>query len=258
MTESVKARNQVRFGATAQGYVASAVHAESDDLQLLVELAQPQPDWLVLDVATGGGHTARSFAPHVKQVIASDLTPPMLSAARGHHRQRGLANIWHSGADAEYLPFASNTFDLVTCRIAPHHFPEPDRFVRESARILKPGGFLIVQDTRSPNDPDDARYTNAFEALRDPSHVEARSLDWWSSAFIASGLVLQAAHTAVKQHSLREWTEIQRCTPEVVERLQIMLMQAPPAVQYWFQPQDAGTPSARFWLHYAIVMGQKA
>ena len=66
----VKAQAQERFGKFAQGYVESKGHASGDDLDRLIELVQPQPDWLMLDVATGGGHTALKFAPLVKKVVA--------------------------------------------------------------------------------------------------------------------------------------------------------------------------------------------
>ncbi|MDL1886132.1 class I SAM-dependent methyltransferase, partial [Anaerolineae bacterium CFX8] len=116
MSEDVKSRAQERFGPRAQNYVRSASHASGDDLERLVALAQPAADWLALDVAAGGGHTALKFAPHVARVVASDLTPPMLEAARSFIRQKGADNVIFSAGDAEMLPFKAETFDLVTCR----------------------------------------------------------------------------------------------------------------------------------------------
>ena len=86
----VKAQAQERFGQFAQGYVESKGHAGGDDLERLVEIAQPQSDWLVLDVATGGGHTALKFSSSVGQVVALDLTPKMLVAA--HTRATHMAD----------------------------------------------------------------------------------------------------------------------------------------------------------------------
>jgi ubiquinone/menaquinone biosynthesis C-methylase UbiE len=63
----LKAQAQQRFGQFAQGYVESKSHAKGEDLDRMLELAQPQPDWLALDVATGGGHTALKFAPSVRR-----------------------------------------------------------------------------------------------------------------------------------------------------------------------------------------------
>ena len=52
-----------QYGAHAEGYVTSAVHAQGESLKRLVELVQPQKDWRALDISTGGGHTALAFHP---------------------------------------------------------------------------------------------------------------------------------------------------------------------------------------------------
>lgn len=76
------ASSRDRFGPRAEAYVTSADHDAPDELALLVAAADPQPGWLAVDVATGGGHTALAFAPAVARVVATDLTPEMLAAAR--------------------------------------------------------------------------------------------------------------------------------------------------------------------------------
>ena len=114
---------QKQFGAAAADYAASAVHASGPSLGRLVALVDPQPDWHVLDVATGAGHTALTFAPLVARVVASDITGEMLAEATKLARARGLANVETAHAEAGSLPFPDASFDLVTCRLAAHHFP---------------------------------------------------------------------------------------------------------------------------------------
>lgn len=255
---NLKAHVQQRFGQYAQGYVESKSHAEGADLERLVELAQPQPDWLALDVATGGGHTGLKFAPLVGRVIASDLTPKMLEAARNFVAKQGVENIDFSGGDAENLPFADNIFDLVTCRIAPHHFIDCFRFVRESARVLKPGGILVVEDQLVPEDDRAARYIDSFERLRDPSHNRIYAMYEWRGMFLDAGLTVEYAEKITKSGTeLVTWSERQGCTPDVIERLQIMLVQAPDAVAEWMRPQCVGTPGAKFDHNYIIILGRK-
>ena len=58
-----KSLSRQRFARFAQNYVVSESHAQGYDLNRLLELARPRPDWQVLDIATGGGHTALKFAP---------------------------------------------------------------------------------------------------------------------------------------------------------------------------------------------------
>ena len=151
MSTGPKQQSQERFGRFAPSYVTSAGHARGAELERLLALAAPQAEWRALDVATGGGHTALKIAPHVRQIVASDLTPAMLEAARAHIGLQA-PNAAFTAADAEALPFADEAFDLLTCRIAPHHFPDVFAFVRECARVLKPGGRLVVQDLTVPDD----------------------------------------------------------------------------------------------------------
>ena len=135
---------QQQFGANAAAYATSTVHAKGASLARLVELVKPKADWAALDIATGAGHTALAFAPHVASVIASDLTPEMLVESAKLAAAKGYANMTTAQADAERLPFPDATFDLVTSRIAPHHFPDIPAFLRESRRVLKPGVTLMM------------------------------------------------------------------------------------------------------------------
>src|SRR5215470_18044322 len=90
-----------QFAAHAEQYVTSVHHATGESLDRMLELVAPQPQWRALDVATGGGHTALAFAPHVREVVASDLTPEMLAAAERFIRDQGATNVAFEQADAE-------------------------------------------------------------------------------------------------------------------------------------------------------------
>ncbi|HOU16140.1 MAG TPA: methyltransferase domain-containing protein [Anaerolineae bacterium] len=249
--------SQQRFGAHAQNYVTSLVHAKGADLDRLLELAQPRPYWHVLDVATGGGHTALKFAPHVARVVASDITPQMLKAAEAHITGKGVRNVEFREARAEHLPFDSNTFDLVTCRIAPHHFDDVGKFVKEAARVVRPGGLVLVQDQVMPEDPLVAGYVEAFEKLRDPSHNHALTESEWRAAFAAAGLTLEHVETLAKSHSFEEWTTTQAVTPSTKACLEALVAGAPPAAVEWLHPCDFGTPEATFVNVHIILAGRK-
>jgi len=250
----IKAWSQARFSRFAQAYVVSERHARGAELARLVELAQPQADWRVLDVATGGGHTARTFASHVRQVVAADIAPTMLNAARA---TISAPNVVYAVSDAENLAFASEQFDLVTCRIAPHHFPDVYRFVQECARVLKPGGSLIVQDVTVPEDERSARYIDSFFRLRDPSHNRCYAEYEWRGMFLDAGLTVAHTETIAHQIALLPWAEQQACSDYVIERLHILLQQAPQAVREWMQPQCIGTADATFQQAHVIIVGRK-
>jgi ubiquinone/menaquinone biosynthesis C-methylase UbiE len=257
-----KRLSQQRFGQYAQGYVTSQTHAAAEELRRLVEMADPQPDWWVLDIATGGGHTALAFAPRVRRVVASDLTGPMLASAREHARQsagEAFGRMVFHQADAEALPYRAGSFHLVTCRIAPHHFPDAPAFVRECARVLKPGGALVVQDHLQPEDEPARAYIDAFERLRDPSHQRAFSQTEWVALFTGAGLTVTQVDKVLKQHAFLPFAERQGCTPEVIADLARMLREAPEAVRQWRNPRgfEGDLAEAVFSDWHVLIAGQK-
>jgi ubiquinone/menaquinone biosynthesis C-methylase UbiE len=242
---------QQQFGANAAAYLTSTVHAKGASLARLVELVAPKPAWIVLDVATGAGHTAAVFAPHVARVIASDLTPEMLVQAGKLAVTRGLANMETAIADAEALPFPDRSFDLVTCRIAPHHFPAIAAFLGEVHRVLKPGGTFALVDNVSPDQETTPGFSaaelqaagaayNAFEKLRDPSHGRALDTAEWLSLMQAAGLELVHREHAPKAMNFRSWVETMNVPADVVPRLAAMLDAASPALAAFLKPTRDG------------------
>lgn len=223
-----------QFGASSASYATSAVHASGASLARLVALTSPMPNWKALDVATGAGHTALAFAPLVAQVFASDITDEMLAETRKLAAARALLNVATTKADAATLPFDDDVFNLVTCRLAAHHFDDIPQFVREAWRVLKPGGVLAIVDNVGPDTrllPDRpaaqiarmAELYNAYEKLRDPSHVRCFGLDEWLSVLTDTGFE-PAHHEVLDQDIVFEpWIKRMRCDVDTVDELETML-----------------------------------
>lgn len=245
-----------QYGAHAQAYITSPVHAKGASLGRLVELTRPQPEWLVLDVSTGGGHTALAFAPRVQKVIATDLTPEMLAAAEKHARGQGAANIEYRVADAEALPFGEAEFDLVTNRIALHHYPDARRAIAEMTRVLKPGGLLALVDNVVPPDRQIAGYINAFEKLRDPSHHWCYPVVRLETYLTDAGLNVEHVETDAKEMEFEPWADRMGAGPEKKEKLRSLLAQAAEGARAFFKPQGEGE-QLRFSLEEAILIARK-
>ncbi len=226
-----------RFGAHAADYATSTVHAKGASLERLLDLTRPEPAWRVLDIATGAGHTALAFAPHVAEVIATDITPQMLQVGREIALERGLSNVRFSPADASDLPFPDGSFDLVSCRIAPHHFPDVGAFVAESARVLKAGGLLAVVDNLVQEDSVAAQFVNDFERLRDPGHVACLSAAQWRAHFAAQGLAVCADEARPKDIRFDSWVARQGLDAETTARLRAMLDAPPGSAAEFLQPR---------------------
>jgi ubiquinone/menaquinone biosynthesis C-methylase UbiE len=238
LNSATKSLVQSQFGANAGRYAVSQVHAEGESLSRLVEMVKPRGDWRALDVATGPGHTAFAFAPHVAHVIASDLTPEMLQVARDLAAKRGLSNVSFAETRAEKLPFPNGAFDLVTCRIAPHHFADVPAFVAEAARVLRPGGVFGLVDNSSPEDTAAAADYNAFEKLRDPSHARCLSESEWLALIAQAGLAVRHHEILTKDIELESWAGRMQAAPEAKEKLRAILREASPRLRDFLQPRE--------------------
>jgi SAM-dependent methyltransferase len=247
---------QRQFGAHAERYVTSADHSTGESLDRMLQIVQPQPGWRVLDIATGGGHTALALAPLVREVVAVDLTPEMLAAAERFIRGRNVENVRFQSADATQLPFEAAEFDLVTCRVAPHHFPDCAQFVRESTRVLRPGGLLAVIDNIVPENGLAARHINAIEKLRDPSHNWAWSRADWLGFFEAAGLVIRHVETFRKVRDLDFWADMMSVGEKTRQQLRVLMLQAPREALEALSPVESGA-SLKFYLSEVLILGQR-
>ncbi len=249
--------NRKQFGAHADYYATSQVHAQGASLARLVELTKPQKDWTVLDVSTGAGHTALTFAPLVARVVAVDLTPEMLDTAKKLADERGVSNIEFRPADAQALPFGDNTFDLVTNRIALHHYPDARFAIQEMARVCKPGGLVALDDNVVPPDKQLAGAINHFEKLRDPSHNWAYPTPRLRAYFEDAKLKVEQTETLKKELAFEPWANRMGIAEETKGKLKKLLLEAPQGVREWLTPRTEDD-KIFFTLTEAIIIGRKS
>ena len=222
MEKTPKQKVEEVFGKNADKYVTSNSHAKGDDLLLLVDWLQPERTWKVLDIATGGGHVTKTLAPHVATVFSTDLTRAMLENT-AEHLWNNFDNIEYVVADAEALPFLAETFDAAVCRIAPHHFPHPERFIEEVSKVLKTGGKFILIDNVAPDDPELAEFMNTTESLRDRSHFRCLPKEEWANLLKDNGMKERKSVDRRKTFDYPSWvartTENEEQVEEVSQHL---------------------------------------
>jgi SAM-dependent methyltransferase len=172
----------------AAAYATSPIHAAGPDLAWLVEALEPAAADRVLDLGCGAGHAGFAVAASGAVVTAVDTSERMLETARLLADERGLGGYTAIRADVAALPFSDATFDGVVSRYSAHHWPEVASALGEAARVLRPGGRVVVIDTVAPDDPALDSLVNALELLRDPTHGRNLRLDQWRAAFTAAGL----------------------------------------------------------------------
>jgi ubiquinone/menaquinone biosynthesis C-methylase UbiE len=246
-----------QFGANAGKYVASKGHARGADLEILLEIVQGKENRALLDIATGGGHVANKLAPVFERVFALDLVPEMLEKAKGFIEENGHENVSFIQGDAQALPFSHAAFDTVTCRIAPHHFPDIGKFVEEAARVLQTGGlFLLVDNTAAELDEYDQFY-NTIEKRRDPSHYRAYKKTEWISMLEKKGLRIESFITFKKTFLFEGWCEMMSLSSKEKLKLNEYIKSSPKQVREFFAIKLNGDQVESFQGEMILLAARK-
>jgi ubiquinone/menaquinone biosynthesis C-methylase UbiE len=210
-----------QFERQSDRYGKSHILADTADVAAGLTGIDAPAGGTALDVATGGGHTALWLARHGWKVTADDIAPRMLQNAAKLCAEAGLS-IETRLFPAEKMPFPAGSFELVTARVAPHHFSSPTRFLGEVARVLKPDGHLLLIDTCVPDDePQAEEWLHHVEKLRDPSHRRYLSRKAWETLVRGAGLTVERSELQpFKQPDLQWYFETAATPPG--NRAQVM------------------------------------
>ena len=195
-----------RWEKAANAY-ATGEHKSGQELDLVVQFAAPRGSERALDIGAGAGHTGLALARHVRSVVVTDPVEGMLAAARRVFEQAGVRNAEFMSATAEQLPFEAASFDIVTSRLAAHHFEDVARAMREVARVLRPGGVFIFVDTLAPEDSESAAFQDEVERLRDPTHRRIYTKTEWIVFCERAGLTVEQVDEVRKAHDFEPSVE---------------------------------------------------
>lgn len=127
--------------------------------------------WVVADLACGTGSVSLALAPHVARVIAVDNSPAMLKAAA--RRVAGRANVELRRGDLAALPVDDQSCDAALLLLALTYIPDPAPALLEAARILRPGGRLVVVDLLRHDRDDFRRQMGQTRAGFEPRELHA-------------------------------------------------------------------------------------
>lgn len=251
---SIHSSVREQFSQHADYYAQSSAHAQGDTLDVILDFAEPKGTEQTLDIATGTGFTAFMLAPKVGHVIATDLTPEMIAKAIELAKEQLIENVTFSLAAAESLPFATASLDLVTCRIAPHHFQDVPKFLREVHRVLRTDGLFCLVDSVSPEPEKLIAWQNRVETLRDNSHVYGYPPSQWDEMISDAGLSLErTAHVRNAQMSFLWWVRPAQNPPEVVQEIRDAFAQlSPDEAQEHYAVCPAGDDFYFSWPMYAV------
>jgi SAM-dependent methyltransferase len=166
-----------------------------------VRFAAPGADERWLEAACGPGLISRVLAGAAGEVVGVDATPAMLEVAR--REAAGLDNVSFVLGDATATGLPDASFDGAIARFAVHHIPVPSRLLAELARLVRPGGRVVIADQMVDDDLDAAAYATEAERLRDPSHwaaLPARRL-----RALGAGMTLEEERVVALELDYADW-----------------------------------------------------
>ncbi len=238
MTEPYAAKH---YAARAQDYVTSTVHSQGSDLDRIERLVAGKKLRRVLDIGCGGGHVTYRLSPHVGEIVACDVTGPMLDAVAQEAARQGLSNVTTVQAPAEKLPFEDESFDAVFCRFTTHHWSDAVAGLREARRVLAPSGMALFIDVTAPPSALLDSWLQSMELLRDISHVRDYTAAEWSALLGQAGFVLQAVGTHRLRMDFESWVARTKTPPERVAAIRSLQQAAPDDVVCYFGIEADGS-----------------
>ncbi len=252
--DAVQQAAQEQFGKQSHRYGKGHILENVEDVRSAVEpLPLPHPAD-VLDVATGGGHTGLLLASLGHHVTLNDIAQPMLDRAAQTAAERGLT-VTTRQHPAEKFPYPDASFDLVTCRVAPHHFSSPSDFISETARVLRRGGFFVLIDgTVQDDEPEAEAWLHQVEKLRDPSHNRLLTPRTWEKLCDAAGIkVIGSELNPFKQPDLNWYFETAATSPENRRQVLQLVERAPASAKRLFKLSEEDGKIVWWWPRLTLV-----
>jgi SAM-dependent methyltransferase len=231
------------FTHQAESFNASEAANARETLDALIELAAPQPGERWLEAACGPGLVTRALAPLTGEVHGVDLTPKMIEIAR--RKAADLPNVTFAVGDATRLPDPDGAYDGAIARFTIHHVPVPARLANELARVVKPGGVVVLADHVADDDPAAAAWAQEIERLRDPSHWVSLTLPALRDLGADAGLELEQEQVHPLALDWGQWLERGSGTANARELIERLAEDEPQAADAF--RKVGGTLALRWW-----------
>jgi ubiquinone/menaquinone biosynthesis C-methylase UbiE len=215
-----------QFRRRPESYAMISTPSDQKFIAFLISVSGVSRTDRVLDLACGRGGATLAFGERCGHGVGVDVVEEPLARARTAAVERAISNVDFVLSEIERLAFQDGSFEGALCRFSFHHFTNPARVFAELARVVAPGGWMVIADMVASEDPAKADFHNQMERLCDPTHSRTLPLSEFERMFTLHGFrtVMKVARDA--RLTLEDWIRFGGAPPENVARLRVMAQSA--------------------------------
>jgi SAM-dependent methyltransferase len=241
---------RAEFTLQSSSFGTAAAMTSAETLGALVELVPEDAGAEWIDFACGPGVVTRAIAGRVGSVRGIDLTPAMVDEATRRAAEEGVENVGFAVGEATATGLPDASFDGAITRLSLHHIPGPGRVLAEMARVVRPGGWVLVSDIAADTDGEAGAWREEIERLRDPSHWACVAPERLRAMGEAAGLDLDCERLVPIEIEFDDWLARGSGGLEAADLIDELLAQ-PPSGAEGFRVVDGEASrrlQQRYWL----------
>lgn len=250
-------KNVESFSQRAARFTEKTLGEALNPLRLALERIGFGPGQWAADFGVGTGNSAIPFLEAGGDVLGLDVTPAMVQKGMKRLTEQGFPENAHFIlATCEQTPIANGSVDCAVCRNVFHHLAAPSEVVREMARVVRPGGHVIVMDHCYPDSDDERRRIEEIDHIREPVMVRILSLKDFRTIYVENGLEVITAEATCWRDSFDNWISGAETPKESIPAVREGVEGLRDEGGGWMDPQghDEGLSLLRW---DAIVVGRK-
>jgi ubiquinone/menaquinone biosynthesis C-methylase UbiE len=217
---------QRQFRRRPIAYSYSPGPADQKFTAFLISIAGAAKSDNVLEVACGAGATTMAFAERCASATGLDVVAQPLIRARATASERGIGNARFAVGEVERIPFADGAFSGAVCRFSFHHFVNPERVFASMARVVAPGGWMVIADMAASEDPAQAAFHNRLERLCDPTHSRTLPISEFERMFAEHGFRLAMKVDRDARLTVDDWIRFGGAPAENIVELRALVESA--------------------------------
>lgn len=210
---------QQQFRRRPSAYAMAPTPFDRKFFGFMISISGAGKNDCVLDMACGAGSATMAFAERCKSAVGIDVVDAPLARARAAAAERGLHNACFTLSEVERIPFGEGAFTGAICRFSFHHFVHPERVFSEMARVVEPGGWMVISDMASSEDPEKAAFQNELERLCDPTHGRTLPISEFQRMFAEHGFRTAMKVERDSRLTIDDWIRFGGASAENAARL---------------------------------------